>query len=95
MAPRFPGGELAHRGVAMQAIHVGHLLPEVPRGPAHRMNHPIQLGYMAPATGASAWTKQFLQPFVTEHQHRVSLDDQLGLGFFYAPFGQLTGVKQV
>ncbi len=70
-------GEFAHCGVRLQGIHVGHLLPEVTRGPAHRVQHPVDQGDMAPAAAAALRAEQLLKPFIAEHQHRIGLDHQL------------------
>jgi hypothetical protein len=70
-------GEFAHAGVRLQGIDVRHLLPEVARGPAHRVQHPLDPGDMAPAAAAALRAEQLFQPFVAEHQHRIGLDHQL------------------
>ena len=58
---------------------MGHLLPELPRRPAHRVPHCIMFDHVAPTAGATLRAEQLLQPFVAEHQHGVSVDDQLCL----------------
>ena len=64
VAPRFPAREFTHRWVGHHRIHVGHLLPQLPRRPAHRVLHPVVLGYVAPAAASAGRAEQLFQPLV-------------------------------
>jgi hypothetical protein len=88
-------GEFAHGGIRLQGIHVGHLLPEFARGPAHRVQYPVDPGDMAPAAAAALRAEQLLQPFVAEHQHRIGLDHQLRPFVAHAPRLQLLRREQM
>ena len=55
---------------------MGHLLPQLPRCPAHRVPHRIVFDHMAPTAVAAFRAEQLLQPFVAQHQHRVGVEDQ-------------------
>jgi len=74
---------------------MGHLLPQIPRSPAHRVFHPVVFGDVAPAAPSALRAEQLLQPFIAEYQHRVSLDHQLGPSVAHAPFPQLLRREQV
>ncbi len=88
-------GVLAHRGVRLYWIHMGHLLPEVARRPAHRVQHPVDPGDMAPAAAAALRAEQLLQPFIAEHQHRIGLNHQLRPFVAHAPRLQLLRREQM
>jgi len=74
---------------------MGHLLPQVPRRPAHRVLHAAVFGDVAPAAAAALWAEQLLQPFIAENQHRVGLKHQLGLSVAHTPLLQLLWRQQV
>ncbi len=74
---------------------MGHLLPEVAWGPAHRVQNPVDPGDMAPAAAAALRAEQLLQPFVAEHQHRIGLDHQLRPFVAHAPRLQLFRREQM
>jgi len=74
---------------------MGHLLPQVPRRPAHAVVRTVMLHHMAPARPAALGTKQLLQPFIAQHQHRVRLNDQLRLLVRHSPSTQFLGMEEM
>ena len=74
---------------------MGHLLPKIPGCPTHRVKDLVVLDHMAPAAGTTFRTKQFFQPFIAQHQHGVSVDDQVGFFGLDAPLPQLFGLQQM
>jgi len=64
---------------------MSHLLPQIPRRPAHCVLQPVVPGDVAPAAAAALRAEQLLQPFIAEHQHRVGLNHQLSLAVAHAP----------
>ena len=60
-SPRSTACEGTHRGVGVQWIHMGHLLPELTGCPAHRVLHAVVLGDVAPAAAAALRAEQLLQ----------------------------------
>jgi hypothetical protein len=74
---------------------MGHLLPQVARGPEHRVQHPVDPFDMAPAAATALRAEQLLQPFVAEHQHRIGLDHQLRPVVAHAPSFQLFRREQM
>ena len=53
------------------------------------------LNYMAPVALAANRAEQLLQPFITEHQHWVSIDNELCLFCAYTPLLELLGLQQM
>lgn len=74
---------------------MGHLLPEVPRCPAHRVSNLVVLDHVAPTAAAAFGAEQLLQPFIAQHQHRVGVDDQLRFLGVHAPLLQLLWLQQM
>ena len=93
--PSLASRELAHARIRLHRVHVRHLLPQLPGGPTHRVQHPIVLVHMAPAAAAALRAEQLLQPFVAEHQNGIGLDHQPGPSPTHPPLAQLLGAEQV
>ncbi len=74
---------------------MGRLLPQLARGPAHRVDRPVDPGDVAPAAAAALRAEQLLEPFVAEYQHGISLDDQLRPFLTHSPRLQLFWCKQM
>ena len=81
-------GVVAHGRIGGGGIHMGHLLPKIPRCPAHRVLDVVVVDHVAPVVAPAFRAKQFFQPFVAQHQHWVSVDNQLRL------FGRDTALLQ-
>ena len=94
-APSFPAREFTHRWVGHHRIHVGHLLPQLPWRPAHRVLYPVVLGYVAPAVATTNWAEQLFKKLVADHQHRIGLDHQLGSLIRHASGLELLAGEQV
>ena len=74
---------------------MGHLFPELPGRPAHRVDDGVVLGHVTPAAMAAFRAKQFLQPFVAEDQNRIGMDDHLRFFGFHSPLLQLLWLQQM
>ena len=88
-------GVVAHRRICRRGIYMGHLLPEIPRRPVHRVCHLVVLNHMAPTAAAALRAEQLLQPFVAQHQHRIGTEDQLRFFGIDAPLLQLLRLQQM
>ena len=67
IAPRVSAGVLAHRRICRGGINVGHLLPEIPGSPTHRVDDFVVLDQMAPATRTAFPAKQLFKPCITQY----------------------------
>ena len=74
---------------------MGHLFPELPGRPAHRVADLVVLDHMAPAATAAFRAEQLLQPLVAENQHRVGVNDQLSFFGVHPPLLQLLWLQQM
>ena len=74
---------------------MGHLFPQLPRSPAHRVLHCVVFGHMEPAAVAALGAEQFFEPLVAQHQHRVGIDDQLRFSGIHASLLQLLRLQQM
>ena len=64
VAPCIAAGVFTHRRIGGGGINMGHLLPEIPRSPAHRVKHCVVFDHMEPAAAAAFGAEQFFEPFV-------------------------------
>ena len=74
---------------------MGHLFPEFPGRPSHRVDDGLVLCHMAPAAVAAFRAEQLLQPLVAENQHRVGVNDQLSFFGVHPPLLQLLWLQQM
>ena len=74
---------------------MGHLLPQIPRCPAHAVVDPIVLDDVAPLACAALGAKQLFQLLVAEHQHGIGMDHQPGLLAGHAPLLEFFWAQQV
>ena len=74
---------------------MGHLFPELPGRPAHRVDDRVVLGHVTPAAMAALRAEQLLQSFVAENQHRVGMDDQLSFFGLHPSLLQLLRLQQM
>ena len=74
---------------------MGHLFPELPRCPSHRVGDLVMFDHVAPVAATALGAEQFLQPFVAQHQHGVGIEDQLRLLGIDAALLQLLRLQQM
>lgn len=87
--------EFPHSGIGNHWINVSHLLPEITGSPSHAVPHPIVLGDVAPAGATTLRTEELFKPFITEDQHRVSLNQQTRFFIIQAPLLELLRREEV
>lgn len=88
-ASGFASAEFTHRGIRVQGIDMGHLFPELPWRPPHRMACLVVLDHMAPVAAAALRAEQLLEPLIAQHQHRIGVDDQPCLSVVDSPLLEL------
>ena len=71
-------------------IHMGHVLPQLPRRLTQLVHHRVKLRDASSPFAAPLRAEQLLQPFVAQHDHLIGADHKLR-GFV----GHSPGLEQV